>query len=1104
MPSWKKVIVSGSDASLNSLIVPSITGSLQGTSSFAITSSYSLYAETASISNATTLTQLSVINQTGNTINKGIVVRISGSNNASDIPRITTASYESSNISANTLGIASQQITNDSQGYIITEGVLTGIDTSNYTSGTLLFLGATGSITNIVPVAPLRSVRLGQVIRQHLTNGSIAIRVDNGYELDELHNILDTTTTASYGDLLVRSGSVWINSNQLTGSYGLTGSLTITGSSLPLVAITSNTTSATSIVQFGSGNTFVPRFNFRSDGFFSWGQNATGSSYGFLSWDTNKQIIGAISSSNLSLFTNDSERMTISSSGLIGIGTTTPSAPLHIKPPAPTTDGQNSIMIETNAGRGINLISDLYNTNQSVTTFGRLQSSMAAFLAYGVNQTGSAVSGYQSSQNAFANRPVALELGNAYFALKYNTSSLNRTYGTTVSMSTSLYMDGTTGRLGVGTQTPQAIFHISSSGYTEQYPFIVGFNQLVVSSSGYVGIGTAVPAANLEVYSTSDSVASVNSTGNSYLKLKRGSINADAHISFDTTTTQKHIVGLINNTDSLIVGGTEATPVITISGSNVGIGILTPSASLHTMGSVIVSGSMIIGSGSLGPNENTLTLGARDNGSEGGQLGFNAPGGTYTSASVIDLYQNRLRIKRGTNTGSTEEAAWWSMHNLQMALPAYTSATSFTGTAAGYLAFDSSGNVITTAGVGSAVNISNSDLTITSNATRTLSHAGTSRFIITGSNSSYLLELQSSTIGNGRGMLMRQLINDEPNRFATRATTAGGNDANSTTFNGWASDHLAEYVSGSSVAPSKLKGWLWSYYNGAAAYTDILLISTSNEVTLSGSLTVTGSTLLPGTTQGSYGNVVLIDTGSGKLYYTASSAIGNSGSVAGSGSANYIARWTPNGTTLGTSLINDTGTRLGYGTTADTGAGTTHRFNIGTNTDLIALGITADSVFGTNAPTGMVVNVTGNYTSGNPTGFSVYNSANANANRVGGNINVTGTGSFSNYGLSITANGGFGGNYALLLSDGSESVGRYLKCVGVNGQAQWADTAAAFPYTGSAQITGSLSVTGSTNINGNTAITGSLTVTGNLGGSGGNIDMSAMIQASLLYLSNNF
>ena len=40
MPSWKKVIVSGSDATLNSLYAPSITGSLQGTASYAASASY--------------------------------------------------------------------------------------------------------------------------------------------------------------------------------------------------------------------------------------------------------------------------------------------------------------------------------------------------------------------------------------------------------------------------------------------------------------------------------------------------------------------------------------------------------------------------------------------------------------------------------------------------------------------------------------------------------------------------------------------------------------------------------------------------------------------------------------------------------------------------------------------------------------------------------------------------------------------------------------------------------------------------------------------------------------------------------------------------------
>lgn len=222
MPNWKKVLTSGSAGELASLYAPSITGSLLGTASYAI------YAETASLSTSTTLTQVLALNQAGFTIPKGTVVRITGSNNASDIPRITTASYEDDGQSANTLGIMSQTTTNGSTGYVVTEGVLTGIDTTNYTSGTLIFLGPTGSITGSAPQAPLHAVRLGQVIRQQSNNGSIHVRVDNGYEINELHDVNETTTTASYGDLLVKSGSVWTNSRQLTGSYGLTGSLQAT------------------------------------------------------------------------------------------------------------------------------------------------------------------------------------------------------------------------------------------------------------------------------------------------------------------------------------------------------------------------------------------------------------------------------------------------------------------------------------------------------------------------------------------------------------------------------------------------------------------------------------------------------------------------------------------------------------------------------------------------------------------------------------------------------------------------------------------------------------------------------------------------------------
>jgi len=120
-------------------------------------------------------------------------------------------------------------------------------------------------------------------------------------------------------------------------------------------------------------------------------------------------------------------------------------------------------------------------------------------------------------------------------------------------------------------------------------------------------------------------------------------------------------------------------------------------------GNVIITGSAAIGTSSLGPSENSLTLGARDGASEGGQIGFNAPGGTYTSASFIDNWQNKARILKGNNTTSTGLIAQWDIHTTQMQLAGYTAASSFPGTATANLAVDSGGNVITVSTSGGSV-----------------------------------------------------------------------------------------------------------------------------------------------------------------------------------------------------------------------------------------------------------------------------------------------------------------------------------------------------------------------------------------------------------------
>ena len=221
-------IISGSLTVING-----ITGSLYGTSSWAENS-----LNTINSQNAQDIL-IYVKNASAAIIPRGKVVRIVGSDNSSNNPTVELADFLNEFDSANTLGFTNESLSINGFGYVMTEGKLLNVDTGNFTSGDLLYLSSSGNITNITPHPPYHGVRLGQVIRSQNNNGSIYVRIDNGAELDELHNVVDTSTSSSYGDLLVKSGSYWANSRNLTGNYTLSGSL-VTNEGITCTSLTSS------------------------------------------------------------------------------------------------------------------------------------------------------------------------------------------------------------------------------------------------------------------------------------------------------------------------------------------------------------------------------------------------------------------------------------------------------------------------------------------------------------------------------------------------------------------------------------------------------------------------------------------------------------------------------------------------------------------------------------------------------------------------------------------------------------------------------------------------------------------------------------------------
>ena len=112
--------------------------------------------------------------------------------------------------SAKTLGIVAEDIAAGQAGFVMCQGVAYKIDTSTYSSGASLYLGATpGSLTTTKPYAPNHLVYIGTVERANAGNGQIYVRVQNGYELDEIHNVSAQSPTNGQTIVYNSTTSLW-------------------------------------------------------------------------------------------------------------------------------------------------------------------------------------------------------------------------------------------------------------------------------------------------------------------------------------------------------------------------------------------------------------------------------------------------------------------------------------------------------------------------------------------------------------------------------------------------------------------------------------------------------------------------------------------------------------------------------------------------------------------------------------------------------------------------------------------------------------------------------------------------------------------------------
>jgi len=155
-------------------------------------------------------------------INKGQAIYISGSDGTNMLASL--ASNNSEATSSKTMGLLDATVAINGFANVVTEGLLAGLNTSTAVIGDPVWLGTNGNlIYGLIgkPYAPAHLVFIGIVTRVNISNGEIFVKAQNGFELDEIHDIDLKTTVPVNGHILGFNGTLWVNKT-IAGWLGYT------------------------------------------------------------------------------------------------------------------------------------------------------------------------------------------------------------------------------------------------------------------------------------------------------------------------------------------------------------------------------------------------------------------------------------------------------------------------------------------------------------------------------------------------------------------------------------------------------------------------------------------------------------------------------------------------------------------------------------------------------------------------------------------------------------------------------------------------------------------------------------------------------------------
>lgn len=165
--------------------------------------------------------QTTCYNNTGVTIPAFSVVYINGSQGT--IPTVALSQANNEGNSSKTYGVTYSSIPNNGQGTVIAFGLLQNVNTNAYPQGSALWLSPTipGGVTTTKPSSPNHMVFVGNVTRSHPTQGRVEVRIQNGFELDELHNVSALSPINGQTIRFNSTSNLWEKHTLVKGDVGL-------------------------------------------------------------------------------------------------------------------------------------------------------------------------------------------------------------------------------------------------------------------------------------------------------------------------------------------------------------------------------------------------------------------------------------------------------------------------------------------------------------------------------------------------------------------------------------------------------------------------------------------------------------------------------------------------------------------------------------------------------------------------------------------------------------------------------------------------------------------------------------------------------------------